>query len=253
MTYPTPGQPDPDATSDAPYATLPAEHAVLRRSVTTRATAVLTESEAGRWPQTELDELLNYLRLEVLRQTADEEWLLFRVAHHTPDRLALLRREHLELRLAVDELAEAAASRGQDAGWSPQRLAATTRELGAQLERHLDDEEQLLANAAEAAPATASLGSRPHEWYPLTQGPVIDMDGLPGELGSDAVLERLENLGRGEQIEIRSSSDPSPLWRRLNRASAGDYAMTYLERGPKRWRLEISRREADLWSPHPYP
>jgi uncharacterized protein (DUF2249 family) len=258
MSHPTPGQPGPDPTnasltSRAPYSTLPAEHAVLRRNVDARAAALLAESEAGRWPQIELEELLNYLRLEVLRQVADEEWLLFRVAHHTPDELALLRREHLELHLAVEELAEAAATRGHAGDWSPQRLTATTRDLGAQLERHLADEEQLLANAAEAAPAMASLGSRPHEWYSLTQGPVIDMTRLPGALGVDAVLERLENLGRGEQVEIQTSSDPSPLWRRLNRAYAGDYAVTYLERGPQRWRLEIARRQADPWTPHPYP
>jgi uncharacterized protein (DUF2249 family) len=256
MSHQTPGQPNPSnsgRTSPHPYSTLPEEHAVLRRNVATRATAVLTESEAGRWPQSELEELLNYLRLEVLRQVADEEWLLFRAAHHTPDELALLRREHLELHLAVEELAEAAATRGKAGDWAPQRLTATTRDLGAQMERHLADEEQLLADADEAAPATASLGSRPHEWYQLTQGPVIDMDRLPGALGADAVLERLEGLDRGEQVEIRSSSDPSPLWRRLNRACAGDYSMTYLDRGPQRWRLQITRREAEAWTPHPYP
>jgi uncharacterized protein (DUF2249 family) len=184
---------------------------------------------------------------------ADEEWLLFRAAHHTPDELALLRREHLELHLAVEELAEAAATRGQAGGWSPQRLTATTRDLGAQLERHLADEERVLADAGEAAPATASLGSRPHDWYPVIQGSVIDMDRLPGALGADAILERLLGLDRGEQIEIQSGSDPSPLWRRLNRACAGDYTVAYLQRGPQRWRLEITRHRADPWTPHAYP
>jgi uncharacterized protein (DUF2249 family) len=257
MSEPTPaGSPNDPAIPDIPAPdsaeTLPEEHAVLRRNVAARTTALLTESDAGRWPQAELEELLNYLRLEVLRQVADEEWLLFRAAHHTPDELALLRREHLELHLAVEELAEAAVTRGQVGGWSPPRLTATTRDLHDQLERQLNDEERVLANAGEAAPATASLGSRPHEWYPLTQGPVIDMDRLPGAHGVDAVLERLQNLGRGEQVEIQSSSDPSPLWRRLNRACAGDYAHTYYERGPQRWRLKITRHEDPDWSPHPY-
>jgi uncharacterized protein (DUF2249 family) len=256
MSQPTPGQENPSTagrTTPHEYTTLPEEHAVLRRNVAARSTALLSESEAGRWPQPELQELLNYLRLEVLRQVADEEWLLFRAAHHTPDELALLRREHLELHLAVEELAEAAATRGQAGGWSPQRLAATTRDLLDQLERHLADEERLLVNTGEPAPATASLGSRPHEWYPLTQAPVIDMDRLPGALGADAVLERLQGLNRGEQVEIQSSSDPSPLWRRLNRAYAGDFAVTYLERGPQRWRLKITRHQAERWTPHPYP
>jgi uncharacterized protein (DUF2249 family) len=255
MSQPTPaGSPDDLATAGVPgsSATLPEEHAVLRANIATRATVLLSESEAGRWPQPELEELLNYLRLEVLRQVADEEWLLFRAAHHTPDELALLRREHLELHLAVEELAEAAATRGRAGGWSPQRLTTTTLDLRDQLERHLNDEERVLADAGDAAPATASLGSRPHEWYPLTRGPVIDMDRLPGALGADTVMERLQNLSRGEQVEIQSSSDPSPLWRRLNRGCAADYAYTYYERGPRHWRLEITRRDSPDWSPHPY-
>lgn len=242
---------DASVTPSDPYSTLPEEHATLRRNVATRASAVLAESEASRWPQPELEELLNYLRLEVLRQVVDEEWLLFRVAHHTPDELALLRREHLELRLAVDALAEAAATAGHAGGWSPQRLTATTRDLRTQLDRHFTDEEALLASAAGAAPATASLGIRPHEWYRITQGPVIDMDGLPGAHGADAVLTRLERLDRGEQVEVQSSSDPSPLWQKLSRADPGGYGLTYLERGPQHWRLQITRHQ-DRWSPHPY-
>jgi hypothetical protein len=237
-------------TSSFPSATLPEEHTVLQRNVLIRATALIIETDAGRWPKTELSELLNYLRLEVLRQVADEEWLLFRHAHQSPDELALLRREHLELHLAVEELAEAASTRGD--GWSPGRLARITRDICSKLERHFVDEEALLASAATAAPATAALGSRPHEWYPLTQGPVIEMDDLLGAPGADAVLERLQSLSPGEQVEIRSTSDPSPLWRRLTRACVGDYALVYLERGPHRWRLEITRRADPGWSPHPY-
>lgn len=233
-------------------ATLPEEHEVLHRHVLHRATALLAETDAGRWPSAELGELLNYLRLEVLRQVADEEWLLFRHAHQSPDGLALLRREHLELHLAVEELAEAASTGGAGDGWSPERLARTTRDICSTLERHFPDEEALLACTANATPAMAALGRRPHEWYSLTQGPVVELDELVGAPGADAVLERLQSLAPGEQVEIRSTSDPSALWRRLTRASVGDYALVYLERGPKQWRLEITRRPDAEWSPQPY-
>jgi uncharacterized protein (DUF2249 family) len=233
------------------HATLAGEHAILRRNVSTRVSAVLAEADSGRWPQPALEELLNYLRLEVLRQVVDEEWLLFRVAHHSADELALLRREHLELRLGVDALAEAAATAGTAGTWSPEQLGATTCDLRAQLDRHFADEEALLESATDDAPATINLGSRPHEWYALTQGSLIDMDDLPGTLGADAVLKRLQRLEPGEHVEIKSSSDPSPLWRRLNRAYDGGYGLRYVERGPHLWRMEITRH-LEHWTPHPY-
>jgi uncharacterized protein (DUF2249 family) len=245
-------QPDvPAATSTDAPSTLREEHALLMREVTTRAEMVLREADKGRWPQPELQELLNYLHLEVLRQVADTEWLLFRAAHRSPDELARLRRDHLELRLAIDVLTQAAATGGGADGPSPPQLAAATRDLLAQLDGHLAAEQQLLATAGGAAPSTASLGSQPHEWYSLIEGPVIDLDTLPGDQGVDAALSRLIRLEPEVQVELRCSSDPSPLWQRLARADPGGYGLAYLERGPHRWRLEITRRTAH-WTPHPH-
>jgi uncharacterized protein (DUF2249 family) len=245
-------QPDQQAaaSTDA-VSTLREEHALLMRELTTRAEKVLREADEGRWPQSELRELLNYLHLEVLRQVTDTEWLLFRTAHRAPDELARLRRDHLELRLAIDVLTQAAATGGSPNGPSPAQLAAATRDLLAQLDGHLAAEQQLLTTAGGPAPSTASLGSQPHQWYPLTEGPVIDLDQLPGEPGIDAALGRLIRLGPDEQVELRCSSDPSPLWQRLARADPGGYGLAYLERGPQRWRLQITRRTAH-WTPHPH-
>jgi uncharacterized protein (DUF2249 family) len=220
------------------------------REVTTRAQAVTSEADEGRWPQPQLRELLNYLHLEVLRQLVDEEWLLFRVVRHAPDELARLRRDHLELRLAIEVLDQAAATGGGTEGLSPQQLSATTRDLLAQLGRHLADEDEL-AIVGEATPATASLGAQPHEWYALSEGPVIDLDKLPGEQGVDAVLARLLRLEPTEQVEVCSIGDPSPLWQRLIAADPGGYGIVYLERGPKRWRVEIVRRPPHS-TPQPY-
>jgi hypothetical protein len=81
-------------------------------------------------------------------------------------------------RLAIDVLAQAAAG---GSALTPQQLAVTTRDLLVRLEKHLATEEVVLAVAGEAPRATTSLGSRPHEWYSLMQGPVIDLDALPGQ------------------------------------------------------------------------
>jgi uncharacterized protein (DUF2249 family) len=245
-------QPEPAATASTDSrSTLREEHALLMREVTARAEMVLREADEGRWPDAPLRELLNYLHLEVLRQITDTEWLLFRTAHQAPDELARLRHDHLELRLAIDALTQAAALADSTAGPSPLGVAAATRDLLAQLEGHFSAEQRLLTTTGNAAPSTASLGSQPHDWYALTEGPVIDLDQLPGEQGIDAALARLLRLAPDEQVDLRCSSDPSPLWQRLARADPGGYGLTYRERGPRRWRLEITRRGAHS-TPHPY-
>jgi uncharacterized protein (DUF2249 family) len=244
-------QPDTSAvTSTGAPSSLRDEHDLLMHEVNTRAEMVLREADEGRWPEHQLRELLNYLHLEVLRQVTDSEWLLFRTAYRAPDELALLRRDHLELRLAIDALTQAAATGSGADGPSPQQLAAATRDLLAQLEGHLTAERQLLTDLG-VTPSAASPGGQPHEWYSFTEGPVIDLDQLPGEQGIDAALGRLMRLGPDEQIELRSSSDPSPLWQRLAGADPGGFGLAYLERGPQHWRLQITRRAAG-WTPHPY-
>lgn len=249
MTDATQGNPVPaEPGVSAPATTLHEEHALLKREVASRAQAVLSEADEGRWPQQQLQELLNYLRLEVLQQVVDEEWLLFRVAHHAPDELARLRRDHLELRLAIDVLAQVAAG-GSEQQLSPRQLSATTCDLLVQLEEHFAAEEQLTSIGA-GAPATAILGAQPHEWYSLIYAPVIDLDQLAGEQGVDAVLGRLLRLGRSERVEIRSGGDPSPLWQRLVAADPGGYGVEYLERSPGRWHVAITRRP-EHWTPHP--
>ena len=226
------------------------EHALLLREVTMRAQAVTSEADRGSWPQAQLRELLNYLHLEVLQQLVDEEWLLFRVVRHAPDELDRLRHDHLELRLAIEVLDQAAARGGNAEGLSPQQLSATTRDLLALLLGHLAAEDEL-AIAGEAAPATTSFGAQPHEWYALTEGPVVELDKLPGERGADAALARLLRLEPTERVEVSASGDPSPLWRRLVASDPGGYGIEYLERGPKRWRVEITRRAAHS-QPQPY-
>lgn len=225
----------------AQRASLREEHALLMREVRTRAQPVISEADEGRWPQAPLRELLNYLHLETLRQLVDEEWLLFRVVRHVPDVVAQLRRDHLELRLTIELLDQAAAPAGSVSGPSCGQLSAITTDLLTQLERHLADEDEL-AIGGEYAPATASFGAQPHEWYALTEGPVVDLDQLHGAQGADAVLARLLRLDTDETVTIGSSNDLGSLCQRLTAVDPGGYGVTYLERGPHHWQVEIKRR-----------
>ena len=93
-------------------------------------------------------------------------------------------------------------------------------------------------------PATSVVGRRPHQWYPLTEGPVIDLDALPAGQATDAAVDRLLRLHRGERVELRSASDPCPVWRRMDGLSPGGYGFAYLQEGPGRWRVQVTRRRA---------
>ena len=220
--------------------TLAGEHELLLRQVTIRAGDLLAAAAEGRWPVRELQALLGYLRAEVLRHASDEEWLLF-PGHDAQPGFARLGRDHARLHAAVDLLARAAAGEGR---FSAAQLATATRDLVSQLERHLAVEETLLAAAAapEKVPATSVIGGRPHEWYPLTEGPVIDLDALPSGQATDAAVDRLLRLGRGEQVELRSASDPCPVWQRMDALLPGRYGFAYLKNGPGRWRVQVTRR-----------
>jgi uncharacterized protein (DUF2249 family) len=251
MTDADQGRVDLPGGRESPRPSLKDEHALLLREVEARAIAVTSEADRDRWPQTQLRELLNYLHLEVLRQVVEEEWLLFRLIRHVPDQLGRLRAEHLELREAIEVLDQAAATAGQPAGLTPAQLSATTRDLLARLEAHFSAEDTL-AIGNETAPATATFGAQPHEWYVLTERAVIDLDQLPGQKGTDAALDRLLRLRGDEHVQIRSAYDPSPLCRRLTATDPGRYGVTYLERGPDSWRVEITRR-ADRPAPQAYP
>jgi hypothetical protein len=160
-----------------PPLTLAEEHVLLLRQVTARAEELLTAAAHGRWPGAELAALAGYAQAEVLRQASDEEALLFPAAP-APE-AAGLARDHARLRSAAERLARAAAG---EQPMSAGQVAAAARDFAAQLGRHLRAEENLLASGRAAqgsVPGTVTLGGHPHEWYLLTEGPVVDLDALP--------------------------------------------------------------------------
>ena len=127
-------------------------------------------------PTAELAALAGYAQAEVLRQVSDEEALLFPAV--PAQTAAGLTRDHVRLRAAAELLARAAAG---EQPMNSAQLAATVRNFVAQLERHLRNEDDLLASARapQDVPGTVRLGGHPHEWYPLTAGPEVDLDALP--------------------------------------------------------------------------
>lgn len=223
-----------------PPQTLAEEHALLLAQVTLRARDVLTATAGGRWPAWELQALAGYLRAEVLHHAEDEEWLLF-PARHAPAAFARLGRDHVRLRAHVEALERAADGTGTH---SRAEVAALTRDLLTQFERHLAAEQAALtsARAPDQVPPTTWPGSHQRRWYPLTEGPVIDLDALPAGEMCDAAVDRLRRLRGGEQVEFRSSRDTGEIWQRMNQLDSGSYGFYYLQDGPGEWRVQVTRR-----------
>jgi hypothetical protein len=223
-----------------PPLTLAGEHVLLLRQVAERAEELLTGAADGRWPGTELAALVGYAQAEVLRQISDEETLLFPAA---PGRqAAALARDHTRLRSAAELLARAAAG---EQPMPAAQVAAVVRDFATQLERHLSAEESLLASqrAPRGVPGTAALGGHPHEWYPLTEGPVINLDTLPDGQAVAAAADRLLRMRRGEQVELRAGTGLDPVWREISKLIPGGYQFTVLQDGPVRWRMRVNRRQ----------
>ena len=236
------GQPTESAGLTArPPLTLAEEHVLLLWQVTVSAEKLLTATEHGRWPGAELAALAGYAQAEVLRQVSDEEALLFPAV--PAQTVAGLARDHVRLRAAADLLARAAAG---DQPMSPAQLAAAVRDFVVQLERHLRNEDDLLASgrAPHDVPGTVSLGGHPHEWYSLTEGIVVDLDALPADQAVAAAVDRLLRMRRGEQVELQSGTGLDPVWRELSELSPGGYRFTVLQDGPARWRMQVTRRQA---------
>jgi len=221
--------------------TLAEEHVLLLWQVTARAEELIAAIADGGWPGTELAALAGYAQAEVLRQVSDEEALLFPAV---PAReVAGLARDHARLRSAADLLARAAAGEQPMSG---NQVAAAACDFVTQLERHLQAEENLLASrrAAQGVPATVTLGGHPHEWYALTEGPVVDLDTLPRDQAVTAAVDRLLRMRRGERVELESGTDLDRVWREISEFSPGGYQFTVVQDGPPRWRMQVTRRRA---------
>ncbi len=217
------------------------EHGQLLRQVAVRAEELMAAARAGRWPARELEALLGYLRAEVIRQAVDEETLLF-PARSDAMGLGRLVRDHSRLRVGVEALELMA----QDGRGSLMALVTMVRDLLSQLESHLAAEEALLGaddGSWGDVPATTTLGAHPHEWYPLTEGRIIELDSIPPGQAADAAAGRLLRLGHGEDVELWSRHDPFPVWQRADELAPGRYGFVYLEDGPDHWRVLVTRRE----------
>lgn len=224
-----------------PLQRLADEHAALQQELDKREHRVLDALDSGRWPTDEIRRLLDYLRYELLDQAVHEERLLYPL---TPDGFADPRIQQLvDDHVALLDLADRLATLIEDEAGDPEQLTSTIAELKERLARHLADEQEVLQPVSETGVGAVRQPFRSHEWFPLTEGRVVDMDRLPRAFAHSAVLDRLARMRPGECVEIASGERLQTLQHLLSRRGmSGTYGWAYLEEGPQRWRAEVSRR-----------
>lgn len=58
------------------------------------------------------------------------------------------------------------------------------------------------------------------------------------------IFSTFEALAPGQAMELVNDHDPRPLFHRFDAELPGQFDWTYLEEGPRTWRVSIRRREA---------
>jgi hypothetical protein len=226
--------------------TLVDEHQVLWHEVEVRRWDVLLALGDGDWPAPQLERLVDYLRFELIDQAVNEERLLFppTAEGRSDPRFTQLIEDHVGLRDAADALARLANLPAE--ARDPALVVAVLDDLHEALDRHLADEESLLSPAGGWGVSVARRPFRPHQWYPLTEGPVVDADALPREAATRLLIARLTRMRPGERLEIRSTGplrdlEAAFLRRRMN----ADYGWAVDEERPGRCTVSITRRPTD--------
>jgi uncharacterized protein (DUF2249 family)/hemerythrin-like domain-containing protein len=221
------------------------EHAVLLEEVRRRAGSVRAALRAERWPAGEIDRLVAYLRYEVLDQTVTAERLLFPLVVDGLENIRIhgLVVDHVRLRELTDRLA--ATADGEGGKRDPRALVDLLDDLEEFLARHMRTEQDVLATVTSDGVESRRQPFRCHLWFPITEGPEIDLDALPREFAHRAALERFSRLRPGEHLLLRSSHDLDGLWNLLTFARPGEFGWAYRDEGPDLWRVEVTRRSHD--------
>ncbi len=224
---------------EAGHSTWDDEDAQILWQATGRADALMRNLARGKDTHAELEALLGYLREVVLARISDEDRhalpALRQSSGHHPE-LDQLDQEHLRLRSDIDDLASAAQGH-QERG----RQADIIRRLVNHLEAHLAAEARLMHGNRRTVSGDRQWLDASH-WYPLTEGPCIEMDQLRPDQAEPAVLNRLTRLRTGEQVQLRGHRDPHQVWVRLQERDPGGYSWEATQDAADSWSVTVLRR-----------
>lgn len=96
------------------------------------------------------------------------------------------------------------------------------------------------------ATASGGCGSGGHECgcgeAPETGHPELDATTIPHAIRHATIFGALDAVAVGGAMVLVAPHDPLPLLAQLDERSRGGFEVEYLERGPEKWRLLLSRR-----------
>jgi uncharacterized protein (DUF2249 family) len=73
------------------------------------------------------------------------------------------------------------------------------------------------------------------------QFPELDVRTIPHAIRHATVLGAFDAIPTGGSLVLVAPHDPQPLLRQLSERAGRQIAVTYLERGPQAWRLQLTR------------
>lgn len=71
--------------------------------------------------------------------------------------------------------------------------------------------------------------------------PELDARSIPHALRHAAIFGALDAVGVGESMVLIAPHDPQPLLAQIAQREPGAIEVSYLQRGPQAWRLELTR------------
>ena len=225
-------------------------HRAMSLELGARVDALVEAVEAGQPHRPAADEVLAYVRREVLPHAEAEERTVYAAAAaRVPALVEALTLEHADMRATLDAMAAAA---------SGVRAAAAGYALAGTFELHARKEETLVlpALAEDSEAHLAEILDRMHERFEELRDraaeaveagaadPSLDVREEPPSRRHTLIFDRFDALPDGGSFVLVNDHDPKPLFYQLQAERADTFTWEALEQGPEVWRVRIGRAPA---------
>lgn len=246
-------------------------HAEMAGRLQVLAEKLLTTVEAGDTSAavTAREALVGWLRGDLMPHALAEEKAMYPAAHATErGRLLVdgMLAEHVTIGALVDEIDQAP---------SPLRAAVAARALREMFESHLAKENDLVLPLLTADPSVSVaellggmhelLGGHDDHDHAAEAGaqqqggcgghctcgevdtaeyPELDARAVPHAIRHATIFGALDSVAPGSGMVLVAPHDPLPLLAQLEERAPQRFEVSYLERGPEAWRIQLVRRTA---------
>ncbi len=238
-------------------------HEQIAQQLLERTTAVrdAARRDAEGSVSSERDELCRWYESVLAPHITAEEQALYSEGSALSEARLLVRsmlEEHQVLNAAVSELS------GATTALHAAELAAVVQSL---FDVHLTKENDLLVPALDQASVPLAevldgmhevLGERAaqetgqaegshdgecgcHEHHDTAQATLLDVRSLPHVQRHQVIFSQLNALEEGESLVLVNDHDPKPVRYQIDTLWPGAYEWTYIESGPDRWGVQITR------------